>query len=722
MFSECANYEILIFMRYLLLISLFIYISEAQVSKPDTLRANRVDNQIELDGRLDESAWENAQKITNFQQRVQQTGAPASQRTKTAVVYTKHALYVGAWCFDEDPSAMVAKQMKRDFTYWNEDNFVVIIDPYQSKRDGYIFAVNSNGAKSDVYSSDEAKAFNMDWNGIWEVETMQTDSGWFAEIKIPFSTLKFPEKEVHEWGINFQRRIRRTQEQAFWQGWNPDYNFEHVSHAGTLTGLKNIEGKETLEIKPYVTAGVENGAENETITKVGGDVNYLLTPTLKLNMTANTDFAQVESDRARINLTRFSLYYPEKRDFFLEGQSFFEFDMGFNNTLFYSRRIGLENGKNIPLLGGARLMGTAGDTRIGVMSIQTGAKNGIPTANFSTFRIKQNIFKKSYIGFIYSSKISEDVKNYNYGIDFNFKYSKLFGDKNIQFWGGAAQSLFQDEKNNDNYGYTLALQYPNDEIYSGLGFQQLKKNFNPVTGFVPRREHKLVYHEFVYKPRLKSSGLIQQLNLKLYDFQVYFNDKNGEIESFKYAFRPVAMTFSSGEYFAFAFRRKAEKLYEPFEIIDNIVIPEDTYWFNEYAFNFNTYQGRQLYINTNYTKAGFFNGDRQIMSASLGLNLGRHINLSADYTRNDISLPQDDFATDEIAGRFEYAFNPEMNTSLFGQWNNELDEMLFNFRFHWIPVPGSNIYFVLNQLIGTDGKIDMKDTAIMTKVVWRFGV
>lgn len=709
-------------MKYILIFILFSFELISQISVPNTIKATRIDKKIKLDGKLNENVWDSTQIINNFSQRLQDEGSPGTQKTNVAVLYTETDLYFGVWLFDDNPNAIVAKEMKRDFIYWTEDNFVIIIDPYLSKRDGYIFAINSNGAKSDVYSTDEARSFNMDWNGIWDVETTKDSLGWYAEIRIPFSTLKFPDTYEHEWGINFQRRIIRTQEQDFWQGWNRDYNFEHVSNAGKLIGLKNIKGEELIELKPYASAGYQSNGKESSVSKIGGDLNYLITPTLKLNLTANTDFAQVESDRAEINLSRFSLYFPEKREFFLEGQNFFSFDMLLNTELFYSRRIGIQDGKQIPIIGGGRLMGTAGNTKLGVMSLQTAKKGDVSSANYSTVRIKQNIFETSYIGMIMSSKIDDGVKNYNYGLDFNYKYNRLFGDKNIIFKSSFAQSLYEKSQSKDNNAYNVILTLPNDEFYYSAAYQKVKQNFKPLTGFVNRDNYDFMHTEFVYKPRFENSGYIQQLNVKPFEFVGIINDTTGETEYFKYEARPVGIVTESGESFYFTYSREYEMLYNGYNIFENSFIPEGKYTYNQYRVEMNTFKGRRGYFYIGYRWGEFFNGDLQRYRGSFNLNLGKNLNVSADYTRNSVQLPDNSFNADEFGGRLEYAFNPEIYTSLFGQWNNEMNQMLLNFRFHWIPIPGSNIYFVLNQLADTGSTLKFKDTMILTKIVWRFGV
>ncbi|MDA3842845.1 MAG: DUF5916 domain-containing protein, partial [Candidatus Kapabacteria bacterium] len=452
--------------------------SEAQVSQPNIVYACKIDAPITLDGILNESCWSEARKISNFQQHELDNGAPVSERTEVAVIYTPDKLFIGVWCYDSEPDKLTAKHMKHDFMYWLDDNFEIIFDTYSDKRNGYVFVINPNGAKSDVLVTDEGKGFNRDWNTVWDAEVMVSDSGWFAEIEIPFSSLKYPDTKIQNWGINFERNIRRKQEAVFWQGWSRDYEFEHVSHAGTLAGLENLEGDETLEFKPYISGGISYSSEEglEKSIKAGGDINYLVTPTLKMNMTFFTDFAQVESDRAQINFSRFNLYYPEKRQFFLEGQNRFKFDIGSSN-IFYSRKIGYSDSGQTPIIGGVRLSGTAGNTNIGVLSMQTEGINGMPTANHSVVRLRHNLLKQSNIGLIMTAENRRGHYNYVGGVDATYITSEFLGDKRLFVGGMIAKSTTYDENDADQNesggenAYKVFVEYPNELYYCRAGVE-----------------------------------------------------------------------------------------------------------------------------------------------------------------------------------------------------------------------------------------------------------
>ncbi len=406
----------------------------AQRSAPDTLHALRIHSNIRLDGVLDEPAWQAAPAVTNFTQRELSEGEPASEHTAVAVVYDEHSVYFGIWCYDREPNKIVARKMQRDFNYRSEDNFQIVVDTFHDRRNGYRFVINPNGARSDALVLDNGRQINRDWDGVWNVKTQITDKGWFAELQIPFSTLRFSAANEQVWGVNFERNIRRKREQVLWQAWSRDSDLEQVSRAGTLVGIQGVSQTSLLELKPYGLGGLESPRhlEQHRVGKIGGDLYYLPTPTSKLSLTVNPDFAQVESDRAQINLTRFSLFFPEKREFFLEGRNYFDFGLGNRILPFYSRRIGLsEDRQEIPIIVGGRLLAKKGSTTLGGLLMQTAEKDSMPTTNFGVLRWKQDILKQSTIGVIAATRADAAHFNATYGFDFLYSTSHFLGDKNL---------------------------------------------------------------------------------------------------------------------------------------------------------------------------------------------------------------------------------------------------------------------------------------------------
>ncbi len=714
------------FLIFVLLISNPLF---SQVSKPDTLIASFCNEPIKLDGVLDEPCWGDAEPITNFTQREQNEGEPATEKTKIAVIYNTNELYLGIWCYDSEPDKISAQQMKRDFSWRSDDNLEVMISPFNDNRNGYLFVTNPNGARADVWVGDEGQDFNKDWNGVWDVAVQRNEQGWFAEMVIPFSTLKFKRDSMQTWGINFERNIRRKKEQLMWQGWSRLYDVEKISQGGKLTGIDNIKQGTKIELKPYVLGGFEFvDGEVKNTGKIGGEVNFDITPTLKLNFTINTDFAQVESDRKQINLSRFSLYYPEKRQFFLEGKNYYDMDLG-RVKLFYSRRIGIDHNTEVPIIGGMRFFGKLDKTNIGVMSIQTRAvdSDSIPTTNYSVIKIKQDVFKQSTMGFIVTQKMSGVHVNRVYGGDFTYSTSEIFNNKNLIVGSTFAvsethNSNYQENQNHDNLSYNFFLSYPNDLIEYDLSFSGVEKGFNPEMGFTRRSNYQKFYTELQFNPRFKNLPFFRNLVFKPIDVNYYINDQTKKTESIFYEWRPFGFVTKSGEFFEFNVQHIFDEPEEDFELIDSIFIPAGSYWDNRLEFQGSSFSGRKIAADAAVSFGEFYTGRRQEYEIYAHFNFNKHLNIGIDWQRNNLQLPEKSFATDEMGGRIDYAFNPKLQTSIFGQWNNEDDNILLNYRINWIPKIGSFFYFVINQELSTNNGIKLERTTVVGKLIWRFAL
>ncbi len=698
-----------------------------QHSKPDSIIAIFCEEQIKLDGQLNETCWLNAPAIENFTQREQNEGAPATEKTRISVVYNTNEIYFGIWCFDSEADKISAQQMARDFSWRSDDNIEIMISTFNDNRNGYLFVTNPNGALADVWVGGEGKDWNKDWNGVWDVAVEKNEQGWFAEIVIPFSTLKFKNDSTQVWGINFERNIRRKKEQLLWQGWSRLYDVEKISQGGKLAGIKNIKQGTKIEIKPYMLGGFEfseTGTENTG--KIGGEINFDISPTLKLNFSVNTDFAQVEADRKQINLSRFSLYYPEKRQFFLEGKNYYDLNVG-RTRLFYSRRIGIDENTEVPIIGGMRLFGKLNKTSIGIMSIQTYAKDSIPTTNYSVIKVKQDIFKQSSIGLIATQKYSDNQYNRVYGTDFNYSTSSLFGEKNLRVGGAFAFSetkIFGETENlnKDNLTYNVFLSYPNDQVEFDVGFSTVQQGFNPEIGFAYRTNYQMLYTELQFNPRLKNQRLFRNLIFKPIDINYYINDDTKDLESIMYEWRPFGFVSKSGEFMEFNIIHLYDKPTEDFELIDSVYIPAGSYWDNRFEIQFSTFKGRKIAAEAVVNVGEFYTGHRQEYEIYTYFNFNRHLNIGLDWQRNNIQLAQNSFTTNEIGGRIDYAFNPKLQTSVFTQWNDEDENILINYRINWIPKIGSYFYFVVNQEFNTENGIELERTTILGKLIWRFAL
>ena len=695
----------------------------AQLTQPDVIHAYRTQEAIRVDGMLTESAWDAAQPITSFTQRELQVGEAATERTKVAVVFDETSLYIGFWGYDSDPGGLIANKMARDFSYRSEDNFKVVIDTYNDDRTGFRFVTNPNGALADAVISDNGGRVNTDWDGVWMVATRVTEEGWFAELEIPFSTLKFSDAPEDGWGINFERDIARKREQVLWQGWSRDSRFENVSRAGLLLGLPDLSGVHLLEGKPYAMGGWQSrpGDASPTVSEAGGDLNYLITPTAKLTLTVNPDFGQVEADRAQINLTRFSLFYPEKREFFLEGGDFFSFTLNSSSRPFYSRRIGLAEDRTPQrILGGARLLGKFSDATVGAMSLQTAGTDGAPSTNYTVLRWTQDILTESTVGLISVTKVQPGRVNTTYGADFRFSTSRLFGDKNFSAGAAITQSYTSDAAATTGSAHRIFVSYPSDFVEFDATWNRSGEGFNPEVGFQRRTAYQEFYAELQFNPRPGFLPWIRKAEIKPLDVNYYIDDKTREMQSVFMEFRPLGFGTTSGEFIEFNIMRKAENLLEDFEVADGVVIPAQEYWFTSYEIQANSFSGRALAVDLTLGWGAWYDGTRTEAEGSFTWNANKYLSLSADLARSSISLPAGDFAVNEVGGRANFAFSPSLFGSVFGQWNNEDYEALFNFRLNWIPKPGTDLFIIVNQGADTwESRWRSTGTTLATKLVWR---
>lgn len=698
----------------------------AQRSLPDQLLAASIDQAPLIDGRLDDACWQNAARINNFTQRELFAGKAATERTEVAVVFNENFLYVGVWCYDSNPKGIIAKELQRDFNYGLDDNFILIIDPYKDQRNGYMFVTNPNAARADRVVFNNGGSSNAYWNGVWDVRTTLTDSGWFAEFEIPFYTLKYRKGiEEQEWGINFERNIRRKREQIRWQGWSRDNRIEQVNQAGTLIGLGKLTNRQFVEIKPYAIGGGERiNNSNEAKGNIGGDVNYLITPTWRLNLTLNPDFAQVEADQQQVNLTRFPLFFPELREFFLEGDDYFDMGFGGNRIIpFYTRRIGLdENRQAVPILGGARLLGKEANRTVGLMSLQTAETAEQASTNYTALSWRQDLGNQSIAGIMSSNTYSQGRWHSTTGVNGRYSTSKLFGKRNFDIGGAFIKTHNTDDGWQPNaYAYRAFVSYPNDRFNIFGSSQKSPLDFEPETGLMRRRNFQEHFLNLGFRPRPKK----HLMWIRQYDFipaqvtYTLYNDSR-EIQSFNYSLRFFGFDTRSGESVSAEYRRIAEGLIEDFYIRADIKIDSGLYWWNEWNIAAGSFQGRTLSFNTNVTFGEFYNGESWRTNAQLLWRAGKHASFNLAYTHNQVQLPGGSFNNELLNARMQYAVNPNLFGSMLAQWNTEANLINFNFRLRWIPRIGTDVFLIINQLYRGNGFSGGPErTTVLAKAIWR---
>ena len=689
---------------------------------------------VKLDGLLTEPCWQIAAPATNFKQREPLEGAPATEKTEVKILYDNKNLYVGIICFDKEPDKIVHNELRIDGDLKDDDNFAMIIDTFNDKREGFYFATNPNGARRDgkvdgssllrsrfrSSSGRSSGGINDDWNGIWDVSAKITDYGWSAEIVIPFKTLRFPGAEIQDWGINFKRDIIRKNEEVLWCSWSRNDGLMQISKTGTLCDLKNIQRGKKIEFKPFTLGGLEKEEGNPDRTfKYGLDVKYPLASDLTLDLTTFTDFAQIEADRERINLTRFDLIYPEKRDFFLEGEEIFQFGSRYSNP-FYSRKIGItededEDSYQVPILAGAKVTGKAGRYHIGIINMQTDEKNGYPSTNYSVLRVKKEIFEKSFIGVIATNLYNKDNQNQAYGADFSYRTDNFLNNKNLNI-----ESSYVDTKtpgiNPGTSHKRLQITYPNDLLDVSLYYKVDGENYNPEIGFARRPGAKTTMARFNYTPRPGIAD-IQKLRFKPFDMD-YITDMNNRLLTREMNFSPFGFDTNSGEEFEFTITNMYEYLEEEFEIFEDVNIPVGIYTWTNYETRFRSNPSRPVSVQMESKWGDFYNGTRTEFDTELNYKVNKHLSFSNTVIYNKLNLNSTKFETKEYGMRLNVNYSTRLTSKTYIQWNNETKEVNVNFRIHFIPQIGSDIYFVYNHLL--DGCNDYRtsyNTAI-TKIAY----
>jgi hypothetical protein len=698
--------------------------AEAQTQPSSSaIRAVRIEGGVHLDGVLDEPVWATSDRTSGFTQRELQEGAPATERTEVAVLFDSEALYVGFWGYDSQPDRIVANRMQQDFSSNAEDCFKIIIDTYDDHRTGYLFVTNPNGALSDALITDNGRRSNTDWDGIWEVAARVTAEGWFAEIRIPFATLKFPTGDRQTWRINFERDIGRKREQDLWQGWSRNHILEHVSQAGVLEGIEGVSSGNLIDLRPFALAGTDkaSGGSGKSTADFGINASYLPTPTIKLNFAINPDFAQVESDRAQVNLSRFSITYPEKRDFFLEGQEFFDFSLGGDIRPFYSRRIGIAADRTeIPILGGARVLGRQGGTTLGALMLQTSGRGEEPGANFGVVRIRRDIFEQSSVGMLLTSRIVPGGTDLTYGADFRVATSKILGGRNLEAGGAIAGTRNTTSEATNGLAEHLYVSYPNDAVEFDASWERAGRDFDPGVGFLRRRAYQKYYIELQLNPRPSFIPWIQKAEVKPLDVKYYLDDITGEMQTISSEWRPFGFTTRSGESFTLNIQRNAEKLTEPFEILKGSEIPAGTYWFSRYELEAGTFSGRAVSVRLGLSGGGFYSGTRTHWSAEASWRASRYLSLSGDLQQDLLTFEDDHRRVEDVGGRAEFALSPKLFGAVGAQWNSEDKQGIVNLRVNWIPKPGADLFLVVNQEADTDsGRWSPQRSAFITKFIWR---
>ncbi|MGD9022097.1 MAG: DUF5916 domain-containing protein [Lysobacterales bacterium] len=665
-----------------------------------------------LDGEvLDDPAWQGVTPATGFWQVQPDEGQPATQKTEVFIGFLDDALYVGVVAYDDDPEGIIATDPRRDSQLNDTDSFRVIIDGLLDRQNGFVFGTNPLGMEYDAQVVKEGaggrwnnSGFNLNWDASWSVEARISDIGWSAEMRIPFKTLRYGPDDEQTWGINFQRNIRRNYEIAYWAPLTMQYNLNRVSEAGTITGIRPFKSR-NLSFTPYALGKAQRGGEldgTETDVEFGFDAKYAITPSLTLDVTYNTDFAQVEADYQQVNLDRFNLFFPEKRPFFLENSGQFTVGNARAAQLFFSRRIGIgEDGDVIPIDGGVRLSGkVGGSTNVGLLYMSSEAVEGIAPGNeFTVARINQEFGNRSSIGAIYVERDGDGSfdtpeagdNNRAYGID-----GRLGIGENTLITGWAAKTD-TPTLDGDDHAYSLKANYDSAEWSHGIEYAEVGEDFNPEVGFLTRDG----YRKFATNSlkRIRPDDFLGMMEIRPhYSYRAYWDFDDFKETSFLHL--DVHWEWQNGYELHTGYNIFTDGIKEAFEIVDDVWIQPGTYYGNEVQLVFRTDDSAPLSLNLHANIGERFGGDFVALSPTLGYRFGDRFSssLSANYTDFDLPVPGGDFSVLLTRLRLSYSFTPKILLQALVQYNDQDDEIGTNLRLSWLRTANTGFYIVYNEV------------------------
>ena len=685
-----------------------------------TAKVVKTENVPEFDGEvIKDPVWQAIATIGELTQTQPNSGHLASEKTEIRMTYDAATLFVSVVCYDSRPNQLVVSDARRDANLENTDAFIFIIDTYHDQQNGFVFGTNSIGVEYDAQVDNEGQGnfnanrqqggmiggFNLNWDGSWEVKTQVGDYGWSAEFSIPFKTIRFNSGDDLIWGANFRRNIRKTNEIAYWAPMPIEFDLKRLSLAGSLTGL-NLRSPGNLKVMPYVLGTVARDreatdADTQYIGEFGADVKYSVTPSLTLDLTYNTDFAQVEVDEQQVNLDRFNLFFPEKRPFFLENAGLFSVGSPGEVDLFFSRRIGIdEDGQVVPIIGGARISGKVKQTNLAFLTMFTEevSEENIEANNFTIARVNQQLAARTTVGasFISREGMGQTPDDYNrtYAID-----TKVGLGNKAQILGYYAKTQTPGITS-DDHSYKLQAQYEWNGLKLNGAYTEVAERFNPEVGFLMRSNYRKP--EFLVLKKVRMNGKLGLLEIRPHvSYRGYWNFDGFNETSFLHI--DNHWEWISGMEIHTGINITSEGVLEPFTIYknttetDSVVVSSGTYPNAEAQIIFMTNASKPIYVSTRSVLGGFFDGNRFSNSITLGLRTGDKFNSEFSYRRNDVSLMDGAFVTQLFSGRLTYSFTPKIYTQALIQYNSVINLWSANMRFSVLRTANTGLFLVYNE-------------------------
>ncbi len=697
------------------------------------LTAVRIESGLRLDGALDEEVWQRTVPATDFVQSEPYEGQPSTEQTEVRILYDDDSLYVGVICHDGTKGGVRVNALKEDFEPADADYFQVILDTYHDQRNGFVFTTNPHGAKRDAQVTDEGRNVNADWDGVWDVRAVVTDGGWSAELVIPFKTLSLDASRPEQvWGANFSRKIRRKNEIAFWSPVPRRYDINRVVMAGELKGLHAVQRGRNLRVKPFVIGEVRNLASGTDLSPDAGlDLKYNVTPSLTLDVTANTDFSQVEVDEQVVNLTRFAVVFPEKREFFLENSGIFQFgdvpgergpDRQKEMQLFFSRRIGLfpdghpRQGEELGILGGGRLSGRVGAYTLGLITMQTksvendsqtAVNDSLPSNNFTVVRVKRDVLANSDVGAVLVNRQASGGTDYNrsYGADANFLFLQ-----NLTINGWVAQTK-TDGLSCDGGSCTakkLGFNWRDNRYRFQAVYNDIGRNFNPEVGLkgmpAGRESGRSVRATAEFHLRPPRNPVIREVHP--HPRWTIITEPDGTGISYREIHYGLAeIFFHNGARAEVSYNSRLERIEKPFVLPSSpgVIAPAADYRYGYWQYEGESDQSRALFATWDIQAGSFFTGKSRTVNVSATVRPGYRWSVQTSLVNSHVTVPGAEYTNRVVRTRFTYSVSTRMFVNALVQYNSAKKQVTSNLRFDFIHRPLSDLYIVLNEARDTSG-------------------
>lgn len=696
----------------------------AQDGSPPVLRAGSGAETVRVDGILREPAWSVAHTVDAFAQTDPREGAPPTFRTAVRVLAGRNAVIIGIVC-DDDPDGIVSFSVSRDAGLQSEDHIRIVLGPFRDGRSGYVFAVNPSGARYDGVINPGGENENAEWDGIWEAATARGESGWSAEIRIPIQTLSF-KPGLHEWDFNVQRRVQRLLETNRWAFATRQHRVTQTSRAGLLTELPDFALGRGLSLRPSVTTGGGVPAPSASVDgkfRPSLDITQRWGSNVTASFTLNTDFAETEVDTRRTNLTRFPLFFPEKRTFFLEGVDIFQFGPLVNTDVipFFSRRIGLVSGSEVPILAGAKVNGRVADTNFGGLVVGTNEKSGVVAdrTTLAVARVKQNLWEESSVGFL--ATLGDPLgrsDSWLAGVDFTYATSSFVGDKNFlaAVWGLVTG---REGLRGDRTAHAFKIDYPNDQWDARLWYKRIGRDFDPSLGFVPRRAVQLYNPSLFNRTRL-TRGPIQEMT---HGVNAYVGtDLAGHWETYDVTIQALSWRFRSGDRVQVNVTPTGDRPRAPFEISRGVVIRPGAHTWTRRTLGMTTAQKRRFYTSASWAFGPFYDGDLDQFDWSWVWNPTALFTVEFNGERNVGRVEAGRFTQNLVGARLRINVSPDLSIASYAQYDTDSESVGINSRLRWTLLPVADLFIVYNHNVRSlldRWELDSNQLLIKLQYAWR---